>query len=107
MVDSGQVVMDHAAAERVAKVYEDKADALMDEVDNAQQLTANGAYGRCFIGAAMDKKFADKVNHPESGVVAVLLKMEKTMRDMAQAHRDSAREVRNADEEGQHAMRKI
>ncbi|PKW13365.1 hypothetical protein [Saccharopolyspora spinosa] len=98
-VDSGQLVMDPEAAERVAKVYDEKAEALFGLRRNTRQLLANGAYGNCFIGRAMNQKFSDKVNAPEVGLVAILTKVEQILRDMAKAYRDSARDMRDKDEE--------
>ncbi|MGW3471376.1 hypothetical protein ACWDKQ_23620, partial [Saccharopolyspora sp. NPDC000995] len=48
-VDNGQLVMDPEAAERVAKVYEEKAAAVQDNVGVAQRLITNGIFGDCFI----------------------------------------------------------
>ncbi|GAA0523058.1 hypothetical protein GCM10009533_22840 [Saccharopolyspora spinosporotrichia] len=102
-VDSGHLVMDPEAAERVAKVYDDKADKVRTKVARAQELIVNGAYGDCFIGRSMEKKFNEKVRgtegDPDAGLIQILRKMETILRNMAQAYRDSAKEMRNTDEE--------
>lgn len=103
-VDNGQLVMDPEAAERVAKVYEDKADELADRIMDTDRLIANGAYGKCFIGGDLEKKFSEKVNAPRVGLVPILTEMEKTLRNMAQAYRDSARDMQNADDENARSL---
>lgn len=104
-VDAGHLVMAPEAAERVAKVYEDKADKLAFLVTDANRLIARGAYGDCFIGHDLDKKFADKVDHPEAGMLAIIRKAQEVLNGMAQAYRDSARDMKNADEENARALR--
>ncbi|RKT85111.1 hypothetical protein SAMN05421805_108143 [Saccharopolyspora antimicrobica] len=98
-VDSGKVVMTPEAAEAVAKVYEDKAEKLRKKRFRTDRLVAKSAFGDCNIGRALGQKFEDKVNAPEVGLVAILDKMEKILRDMAQAYRDSARDMQNTDDE--------
>lgn len=98
-VDNGQLVMDPAAAEAVAKVYEEKAELLSEQRLDTDRLIAKGAYGNCFIGRDLDRKFEDKVNAPEVGLVAVMAKMEQILRSMAQAYRDSARDMKNTDDD--------
>ncbi|WP_460954454.1 hypothetical protein [Parasphingorhabdus pacifica] len=87
------------AAERVAKVYDDKADKVADCIVDADQLIANGAYGDCFIGQDVEKKFAEKVNAKDVGLVAILTEMERILKAMAQTYRDSARDMQNTDDE--------
>ncbi|SFS43747.1 hypothetical protein [Saccharopolyspora flava] len=98
-VDNGQLVMDPERAEAVAKVYDDKADDIRRKRLRTDQLIARDAYGDCFIGRQLDQKFNEKVNSPDTGLVALLTKMESILKDMAQAYRDSARDMKNADEE--------
>ncbi|MEV6233715.1 hypothetical protein AB0L88_38235 [Saccharopolyspora shandongensis] len=98
-VDNGQLVMDPKAAEAVAQVYKEKADALSEKIARTDQLVANSAFGNCFIGRDLEKKFRDKVNAPDVGLVAIVTQMEKIFRDMAQAYRDSARDMQNTDDE--------
>ncbi|WP_211212897.1 hypothetical protein [Actinopolyspora mortivallis] len=98
-VDSGRMVLDEDAAERLAKVWEDKADELSSKVINVDQYIARGAYGDCRIGRAMDTKMADKIEHPEAGAVALMVKMEKIMRQTATTIRDAARTTRATDED--------
>ncbi|KAA5833733.1 hypothetical protein F1721_14335 [Saccharopolyspora hirsuta] len=98
-VDSGKVVMTPEAAERVAKIYEDKADKLQVKMRRTERLIAKGAFGDCNIGRALGQKFEDKVNAPEVGLVAILTKMQEILRNMAQAYRDSARDMQNTDDE--------
>nr|WP_179724691.1 hypothetical protein [Saccharopolyspora hordei] len=98
-VDSGKVVMTPEAAERVAKLYEDKADDVRKKRFRTDRLLARSAFGDCNIGRALGQKFEDKVNAPEVGLVAILAKTEEILRNMAQAYRDSAREMQNTDEE--------
>ncbi|WP_235878015.1 hypothetical protein [Saccharopolyspora karakumensis] len=98
-VDNGQLVMNHESAEAVAKVYDDKADDLRQQRSRAERLFLSGSFGDCFIGHQLEKKFADKLRAPDTGLQAILFKMEQTLRDMAQAYRDSSREMQNTDEE--------
>jgi hypothetical protein len=98
-VDAGQLVMDPEAAERVARLYDQKADDFRGFQRDTRQLIATGAFGDCFIGRELEKKFELKVNDPEVGVVAILSKTEEILKGMAQAYRDSAREMQSADEE--------
>jgi uncharacterized protein YukE len=98
-VDNGQLVMDPERAEAVAKVYEEKADELRKKRLRTDQLIARNAYGDCFVGRQLGQKFQDKVNLPDTGLVALLTKMESILKDMAQAYRDSARDMKNADDE--------
>ncbi|MGI8308637.1 hypothetical protein [Saccharopolyspora hattusasensis] len=98
-VDSGQLVMDPEAAERVAKVYEGTADKLGYRIANADNLIARNAYGDCFIGRQLEQKFADKVEHPEFGLIAIVRKAQEILYGMAQAYRDSARGMQNTDDE--------
>ncbi|MGW1680021.1 hypothetical protein [Saccharopolyspora sp. NPDC002376] len=98
-VDSGKVVMTPEAAEAVAKVYLDKAEKLGELRLDTDRLIAKGAYGKCFIGNQMDQKFEQKVNDPKTGLVAILDQMEKILRNMAQAFKDSARDMANTDDE--------
>ncbi|WP_223839754.1 hypothetical protein [Saccharopolyspora pogona] len=97
-VDNGQLVMDPAAAEAVAKVYKEKANAVRKARSDSERLILNGAFGDCFIGRDMEKKFRDKVNAP-GGLVAILTDVERILKNMAQAYRDSARDMRNVDED--------
>ncbi|WP_346072281.1 hypothetical protein, partial [Saccharopolyspora thermophila] len=96
---AGHLVMDPQAAERVARVYEDKADQIMSTRQRTDALIARGAFGDCFIGQQMEKKFEDKVRAPEVGLVAILTKVEEILRNMAQAYRDSARNMQSRDED--------
>ncbi|GAA0539727.1 hypothetical protein GCM10011581_50170 [Saccharopolyspora subtropica] len=109
-VDAGHLVMDPQAAERVARVYEDKADDIRGCSSAAQRLITNGVYGDCFIGRGLEKKFNEKLTGtggaPDAGLIPILRKMEKILRDMAQAYRDSARDMRNTDENRAHDLRK-
>jgi len=98
-VDSGKVVMTPEAAEAVAKIYEDKARKIFSRRRNTEQLIVNGAYGDCFTGRQLEEKFLQKVQADEVGLIAILEKVEKILKDMAQAFRDSAREMTNADDE--------
>ncbi|MEU5850493.1 hypothetical protein [Saccharopolyspora shandongensis] len=98
-VDNGQLVMDPAAAEAVAKVYEEKAEKLAAKAARTDQLVANNAFGNCFIGRDLERKFHDKVNARDVGLVAILNAAEKILRDMAKAYRDSAKDMRETDEE--------
>ncbi|MBF6507858.1 hypothetical protein IU422_08880 [Nocardia farcinica] len=102
-VDSGKVVMTPEAAEAVAKVYEEKADDVRSRTGDAQRLLTNDAFGNCFIGRDLEKKFNDKVqgaaDAPDAGLIPILRKTERILRDMAQAYRDSAREMQGTDEE--------
>lgn len=102
-VDNGQLVMDPERAEAVAKVYEEKADDFRGFIRDGQRLLTRDAYGACFIGRDLEKKFNEKVQGneqgPDAGLVPILRKMEQTLRDMAQVYRDSAREMQNTDEE--------
>ncbi|MGP4015350.1 hypothetical protein [Saccharopolyspora sp. 5N708] len=98
-VDNGQLVMDPAAAERVAKVYEEKADKLNSKAGRLDQLVVRDAFGACHIGRQLGQKFEDKVNAPDVGLVAILDKMEQILRDMGQAYRDSARVMQSTDDE--------
>ncbi|MDA3647307.1 hypothetical protein LZ318_35705 [Saccharopolyspora indica] len=109
-VDSGKVRMTPDAAERVAKIYDDKADDLRRKTSDAQRLIVNGIYGDCFIGRDLERKFNEKVTGPESapdaGLLPILRKTEEILRNMAQAFRDSAREMTNADDESAHNVRR-
>ncbi|MEB3368776.1 hypothetical protein [Saccharopolyspora mangrovi] len=109
-VDNGQLVMDPERAEAVAKVYEDKAKDFVGFYRDAQRLIRNGVYGECFIGRDLERKFNEKVRGPggssEAGLLPILRKMEQTLRDMAQAYRDSAREMQNTDDENARNLRK-
>ncbi|MGI8309772.1 hypothetical protein [Saccharopolyspora hattusasensis] len=105
-VDNGQLVMDPEAAERVARVYAEKADDILFEIQDVERLIARDAYGNCFIGRQMDKKMADKIEHPEFGAVPILQKMEQILRNIAQAYRDSARDMQNTDDDRAHDLRK-
>ncbi|MGI8309120.1 hypothetical protein [Saccharopolyspora hattusasensis] len=102
-VDNGQLVMDPEAAERVAKVYDEKADDFRGFAREAQQLITNSVFGECFIGRDLEKKFNEKVqgsrDAPDAGLIPVLRQAEKIFKDMAQAYRDSARDMQNADDE--------
>ena len=102
-VDSGKVVMTPEAAERVAKIYEDKADDIRSRARDAQRLVTNDAFGNCFIGRDLEKKFNEKVTGSstasDAGLVPILRKTEDILREMAQAYRDSAKEMQGADEE--------
>ncbi|GAA0539744.1 hypothetical protein GCM10011581_42600 [Saccharopolyspora subtropica] len=109
-VDAGHLVMDPQAAERVARVYEDKADAVQELVGDARRLIRQGIYGNCFIGRGLEQKFNEKVTgssgSPDAGLIPVLRKAEQILRDMAQAYRDSARDMQNTDEDRAHDLRK-
>ncbi|WP_433870274.1 hypothetical protein [Saccharopolyspora sp. CA-218241] len=102
-VDSGQLVMDAEAAERVAKVYEDKAESLGDLISDSQRLVRRSVYGDCRIGSQLEQKFNEKVNgasgSPDAGLTPILRRMEQTLRSMAQAYRDAARDTQSNDEE--------
>ncbi|MGI8312588.1 hypothetical protein [Saccharopolyspora hattusasensis] len=105
-VDAGQLVMDPEAAERVAKVYDEKADNLAFLVADTDDLIAHGAYGDCYIGRQLEEKFRLKVEHPETGLIAMARKMQEILKGMAQAYRDSARDMQNTDEEHARNLRK-
>lgn len=102
-VDSGQLVMDPEAAERVARVYDDKARELAKTIRDANQLIINNAYGDCFIGLAMERKFNEKVRGPggdsKAGLLPILRDMQLILENMAQTYRDSARDMQNTDDE--------
>lgn len=98
-VDAGHVVMDPDSSTRLADFYEGKADDLQQETRRTNELIAWNSYGDCHIGRAMEKKMADKIEAPGTGAIAILRRMEQTLREMAAAVRDSARETRNTDEE--------
>lgn len=98
-VDNGQLVMDPEAAERVAKVYEDKADALAKAVAKADRLVARNAYGDSFTGRALEQKFVSKAEDPETGVIALIRKAQEILNNMAQTYRDSARDMQSTDDE--------
>lgn len=98
-VDSGKIVMTPEAAEAVAKVYEAKARKLAQSISRTDQLVANGAFGDCNIGRQLEEKFRQKVESEQVGLVAVLRQMQETLKNMAQAYRDSAREMTNTDDE--------
>jgi hypothetical protein len=106
-VDSGQMVMDPAAADRLAAFYESKAEDVALEASSAESYIARGAYGACQIGQAMDKKMADKIEHPEVGVIAILQKMDGILRNMAQTVKDAKREHQNTDDEQARNVHKI
>ncbi|GAB3294924.1 hypothetical protein [Parasphingorhabdus pacifica] len=97
-VDNGKLVMDPEAAERVAKVYEEKADDLQKQRQRTHRLVAHEAFGDCEIGRAMARKFEAKAQG-DAGLEKILEQMEDTLRRMAQAYRDSARDMQNADDE--------
>ncbi len=106
-VDNGQLVMDPERAEAVAKVYDEKATAVQKQRGRAERLIVSGVFGNCFIGRQIDQKFAEKLNAPDVGLQDILFKTEKILRDMAQAYRDSAREMQNTDEENSRRVGKI
>ncbi|MGW1679056.1 hypothetical protein [Saccharopolyspora sp. NPDC002376] len=98
-VDSGKLVMEPEAAEELAKFYEDKADDVRDKRRRTDRLVASGAFGDCFTGHQLEEKFRQKVVADEVGLVAILGKVEEILRNMAQAYRDSARDMANTDDE--------
>ncbi|GAA4860206.1 hypothetical protein GCM10023222_09660 [Saccharopolyspora cebuensis] len=100
-VDSGQLVMDPEAAERVAKVYEDKADDVRNMISHASRLVVAGIYGDCNIGRGLEQKFNDKVTGGSGGpgLATILRDMEEILRNMSQAYRDSGRATQSDDEE--------
>lgn len=106
-VDNGQLVMDPERAKAVAAVYDEKADKLARKTARVDQYIAHGAYGRSFIGDQLAAKFEQKVNAKEVGLVPILVKMEQTLRDMAQAYRDSARDMQNTDDENARNLPKV
>ncbi|MEV5542472.1 hypothetical protein AB0L13_37180 [Saccharopolyspora shandongensis] len=57
--------MDPEAGERVAKVYENKAEKVWDVSRRTDRLVGKDAFGNCFIGRDLEQKFDDKVNAPE------------------------------------------
>lgn len=103
-VDNGKLVMDPQAAERVAQVYEDKADELRRKRQRTDQMLADDVFGDCQIGKQLEQKFTEKVNDGKSGVVAILGKMENILNEMAQAYRDSARDMENTDDESARSL---
>ncbi|MEV4728986.1 hypothetical protein [Saccharopolyspora sp. NPDC049426] len=109
-VDNGQLVMDPERAEAVAKVYEEKADDFRHFFRDAQRLITSNAYGDCFIGRDLETKFNEKVRGQagsDAGLLPILRKMEEILRDMAQAYRDSAREMQNTDDENARNLPKV
>ena len=109
-VDNGQLVMDPERAEAVAKVYDEKADDFRGFYRNGQRLLTRNAYGDCFIGHDLENKFNEKVQPKqasEAGLLPILRKMEQTLRDMAQAYRDSARDMKNTDDENARNLPKV
>lgn len=98
-VDSGKLVMDPETAEKLAKLYENKADKLAFKIGDAERLIVRGAFGDCNIGRQLEAKFVAKVEDGENGVIAILRKAQDILKGMAQAYRDSAREMTNTDEE--------
>ncbi|MDA3625056.1 hypothetical protein [Saccharopolyspora oryzae] len=105
-VDSGKLVMNPEAAEAVAKVYEDKAENFNRHLRDANQLVVNSVYGDCNIGRELERKFNEKVRGPgggqgqdAAGLIPILRKMQEILKNMAQAYRDSAREIQGRDEE--------
>lgn len=106
-VDNGQLVMDPERAEAVAKVYDEKADQIQDKITQAQRLVRREVYGDCFIGRQIEHKFNEKVTAGEAGVTSILRKTEQILRDMAQAYRDSARDMQNVDEHNAQNLPKV
>ncbi|WP_406688638.1 hypothetical protein REH65_19965 [Saccharopolyspora sp. ID03-671] len=98
-VDNGQLVMDPERAEAVAKVYDDKAKELQKLTGRLDRLVVRQGFGDCFIGRQLEQKFDQKVNAPNVGLVAILGQMKKVLEDMASAYRDSARDMKNIDDE--------
>ncbi|MER7083511.1 hypothetical protein SAMN02982929_06197 [Saccharopolyspora kobensis] len=98
-VDSGKVRMTPDAAEELGRFYEEKADKVQALSSRTDRLIATGAFGDCFIGRQLEKKFDDKVNAPEVGILAILDRTQQILRDMAQAYRDSARDMQNTDDD--------
>ncbi|MDI2029004.1 hypothetical protein QFW96_10295 [Saccharopolyspora sp. TS4A08] len=98
-VDNGQLVMDPERAEAVAKVYEDKADDLDKIVGRADRLVINDSFGDCFIGRQLEEKFREKINARDVGLMGILTRMQKIMLEMAAAYRDSARDMKNIDDD--------
>ena len=98
-VDSGHLVMDPEAAKRVARVYEEKAKNLAKLTARTDQLVANGAFGDCFIGQDIERKFQEKALNNDSGAVPLLVKMEGILKNMAQTYRDSAKDMQNTDDD--------
>lgn len=113
-VDNGKLVMDPQAAERVAKVYEDKADDIQKQVSRAQRLLTNNTFGDCFTGHQLEQKFNEKVSGgaesaqsgggTEAALIPMLRKAEQILRDMAQAYQDSARDMENTDDENARSL---
>ena len=98
-VDNGQLVMDPERAEAVAKVYEEKAKELDKLTGRLDRLVVRQGFGDCFIGRQLGQKFDDKVNAPDAGLVAILGQMKKVLEDMGAAYRDSARDMKNIDDD--------
>lgn len=106
-VDNGQLVMDPERAEAVAKVYEEKAEEIADKRKSAERLLLTGAFGACFTGSQLEQKFSDKLNAKDAGLQPLLKKAEQIMRDMAKAYRDSARDMKNTDEENSRQVGRV
>lgn len=110
-VDNGQLVMNHESAEAVAKVYDDKADQIQEVITASQRLVRRSVYGDCFIGRQLEQKFNEKATGSElareAGLTPILRKTERILRDMAQAYRDSSREMRNIDDDHAHKVPKV
>lgn len=105
-VDNGQLVMDPEAAERVAKVYDGKARELVRKITDAHGLIVDRGYGDCEIGRAVERKFNGKAQGGDASIVTILRDMQGTLKAMAQAYRDSARDMQNNDDENARNLRR-
>jgi hypothetical protein len=105
-VSSGQLKMHPEVAEAAAKLCEDYARQVRDQITNARQLERIDGLGDYQISQQITHHFTQKAMQPGSGALDLLRQLQKEMLDQADAFRNAAKDYRSQEDEIAHTVRK-
>lgn len=107
-IESGQLTIDPDAAEKAAKVYEDKADRVDDLGRSANRLNRVEGLGEYRSGQELAKKFEMKAKNGSTGASDLLTALRDELYRKADLFREAAKDYVATDEQiGQDAQRSL
>lgn len=98
-IESGQLTIDPDAAEKAAKVYEDKADKVSRLAERAVGLNRVDGLGDYSSGQQLAKKFGLKAQNGSTGAADLLGELRDELRRKAGLFRQAAKDYKATDEQ--------
>lgn len=98
-VASGTMKMNPDAANKAAQVYEEKASAILDLADRADQLSRLSGLGVYLSSQQLTQKFKDKASNGSSGAADLLRKLAEEMHRKSELFKQAAKDYVATDDQ--------